>query len=361
MTEIVRVTGTILLGPQEEVGELWIVGGRVTFERPSGGETTTVTGWALPGLVDAHSHIGLAKGSGPADRAETEAQARADRDAGALLIRDAGSPIDTRWIDEVEDLPRIVRAGQHIARARRYIRGIGSEIEPDELVAQVRYEARRGGGWVKLVGDWIDRDSGDLSPCWPAEAVAAAVAAAHEEGARVTAHCFGEQSLVDFAAAGTDCIEHATGLTEDTIASFASQSIVIVPTLVNIANFPAFADAAGEKFPLYAAHMRDLHARRYATVAAAHEAGIPVRVGTDAGTAMPHGLIVSEVAELATAGLTPVEALDAGCWAARAWLGHPGLTEGAPADLVLLDADPRTDLAALRHPAAIVLRGRIVG
>ena len=57
------------------------------------------------------------------------------------------------------------------------------------------------------------------SPCWPADVLADAVAAAHEEGARVTAHCFGEESLRDLAAAGTDCVEHACGLEPDTIAA----------------------------------------------------------------------------------------------------------------------------------------------
>ena len=68
--------------------------------------------------------------------------------------------------------------------------------------------------------------------------LAEAVAAAHEEGARVTAHCFGEQSLRDLAAAGTDCVEHACGLEPETIASFAAGGIAIVPTLVNIDTFP---------------------------------------------------------------------------------------------------------------------------
>ena len=56
-------------------------------------------------------------------------------------------------------------------------------------------QARRGDGWVKLVGDWIDRGEGDLAPEWPADVLAAAIAAAHEEGARVTAHTFGTDAL----------------------------------------------------------------------------------------------------------------------------------------------------------------------
>ncbi|MFP3570797.1 hypothetical protein SB772_42900, partial [Paraburkholderia sp. SIMBA_030] len=85
-------------------------------------------GWVLPGFVDAHCHIGLGVG-GAVDEQTTLAQAQADLDAGTLLIRDAGSPTDTRWVQQREDLPRLLRAGRHIARSRRYLRGLGREIE----------------------------------------------------------------------------------------------------------------------------------------------------------------------------------------------------------------------------------------
>ena len=132
-----------------------------------------------------------------------------------LALRDCGSPVDTRALDDEPDLPRIIRAGRHIAAPRRYMPGLAVEVEPEDLAAEVRVQARRGDGWVKLVGDWIDRDDGDLAPEWPARGVRAAIAAAHEEGARVTAHTFGTDALPDLIDAGIDCIEHGTGLTED--------------------------------------------------------------------------------------------------------------------------------------------------
>jgi imidazolonepropionase-like amidohydrolase len=357
---VLHLRGHVLTGPDEadEVGEAWVVGGRVTFERPSS-SADPVEGWVLPGLVDAHCHIGV-DADGGVDDAATERFAVADRDAGALLLRDCGSPVDYRWVDEREDLPVVVRAGRHIARSRRYIRGLGHEVEPEELPAYAAAEARAGDGWVKLVGDWIDRATGDLAPCWPREALQAAIEAAHAEGARVTAHCFGEECLPDLVEAGVDCIEHATGLTDVTRGIAASRGVPIVPTLVNIANFPDFAAAGGDKFPLYAAHMTDLYERRYETVALAYEAGVPVFAGTDAGGSVGHGLLAREVAELVTAGLPPTAALDAACWGARSWLGRPGLEEGAQADLVVYAADPRADVGVLAHPARVVLRGRVV-
>lgn len=357
-----RIQGTVLVGPEEVRDELWVVDGRVSFTAPTGTaarDVRTVSGWVLPGLVDAHCHVGLDAG-GAVDRPTAQEQITADRAAGALLLRDAGSPADTRWVDDRADLPRLVRAGRHIARPRRYIRNYAAEVSPDGLVAEVVTQAGRGDGWVKLVGDWIDRGVGDLAPCWPADAAKAAIDAAHAAGARVTAHCFAEDSLADLVEAGIDCIEHATGLTEDTIPLFAARGVAIVPTLVNIATFEGIARGAEEKFPAYARHMRALHARRYDTVRAAYDAGIPIYVGTDAGGSLPHGLVAAEVAELRRAGLPVQAALSAATWSARAWLGHPALTEGAPADLVTYPADPRADVGVLAASDLIVLRGRPV-
>lgn len=353
--EVLHLRGPVLLGPDEVVGEAWAVGGRLTLTRPTG-EARTLEGWVVPGLVDAHCHVGL-DAHGAVDRVTAEQQALADRDGGTLLLRDAGSPADTRWVDDRDDLPVIVRAGRHIARPKRYIRGFAEEVEPDDLVAEVRRQAARGDGWVKLVGDWIDRDTGDLAPCWPASALGPAIAAAHEAGARVTAHCFAQNSLRDLVEAGIDCVEHATGLDEDTLPLLVERGVAIVPTLINIDTFPDIAAAGEAKFPAYAAHMRTLHARRHRTVLSAFEAGLPVYAGTDAGGSLAHGRIADEVLALAEAGLPPVAALDAACWSARAWLGRPALDEGAPADLLVLDGDPRADLRVLQAPRAVVLRG----
>jgi imidazolonepropionase-like amidohydrolase len=360
VTSALRLAGPVLVGPDDEREQAWVVGGRITYDEPTGPaiDTQTIEGWVLPGLVDAHCHIGLGP-HGAVDDATSEQQALADRAAGALLLRDAGSPVDTRWVQDRADLPRLVRAGRHLARPKRYLRGFAHEIEPEELTSYVVNEARSGDGWVKLVGDWIDRDAGDLTPCWPRWALDAAIAAAHDNGARVTAHCFGEDSIRDLVEAGIDCIEHGTGLTAETIPLLAERGIPIVPTLVNIANFPAIADEGEKRFPAYAERMRRLYARRHETVAHAHDAGIPAFVGTDAGGSLPHGLVAQEVAELMSSGLTAVDALDAGCWSARRWLGWPGLEEGAEADLVVYPTDPRVDPRVLAQPSAVVLRGRV--
>jgi imidazolonepropionase-like amidohydrolase len=361
MSEVLRVRGVVL--PEGEHREFHVVDGRITYEtHPDATDVTAGIGdcWILPGLVDAHCHVGL-DANGAVDELTQEAQATTDRDAGALLLRDCGSAADTRWIDGREDLPQIVRAGRHVARTKRYIRNFAHEVEPDELATYIAAEARRGDGWVKFVGDWIDRDTGDLSPSWPAEAVRDAIAAAHAAGARVTSHVFGEQALPDLIAAGIDCIEHGTGLSTALVDEMALRRVALVPTVTNLENFPKFAEAGEAKFPRYARHMRDLHARRRDTIGAAYEAGVQIYAGTDAGGQLPHGLVATEVEGLVSYGMSAYDAVGAASWRAREWLGFDSqLTEGARADLCVYAADPLADVRVLADPRRIVLRGRVV-
>jgi imidazolonepropionase-like amidohydrolase len=359
VTSPLHLSGVVL--PDGEHHELWVRDGRITFEPVPGAETVSRGGWLVPGLVDAHCHVGIGMGGVHVeDREGLREQALAERAAGVLALRDCGSPVDTRALDEEPDLPRIIRAGRHIARSRRYIPGLAVELEPADLAAEVRMQAGRGDGWVKLVGDWIDRGVGDLAPEWPREAIEAAIATAHAAGARVTAHTFGTDALPDLITAGIDCIEHGTGLTEELVAEMARRGTAVVPTLVNVENFPGFAAAGEQKFPSYASTMRRLYAHSGAVVRAAFEAGVPVFAGTDAGGGIRHGRIADEVRALHAAGLPAEAALAATSWSARSWLGLPCIEEGAPADVVVYDTDPRADLDVLRRPQRMLLRGRVV-
>lgn len=351
-----HLRGTVL--PDGEVKDLWIRDGKITFEKVSGAVTLSTGGWILPGLVDAHCHIGLGPG-GTVGEDDIEAQAHADLAVGVMLVRDCGSDADTRWVQGRADMPRLVRSGRHIARPKRYIRGLGLEIEPEQLIENVRTQAQAGDGWVKLVGDWIDRSVGDLAPLWPADIAAKAISVAHQEGARVTAHCFAEQSVQELVAAGIDCIEHGTGLDDVTIAEMALRGVHLVPTMINLENFPFYAEPAKEKYPTYYAHMHDLFRRRYETLGKAKEAGVPIHSGTDAGTVVKHGRIHDEIELLVTLG-GPQFALEAASWGARSWLGAANIEQGASADLIVVESNPQQQPAVLRKPTHMLMRGRRV-
>ena len=357
MAATLRFHGPVL--PDGEVRDLYVVGDHVTYE-PQPGAETAARGWIVPGLVDAHNHLGLEDG-GAVDDAETERQALADREQGALLLRDCGSPADTRWVHDRDDLPRLIRCGRHLARTKRYIRNYAHEVEPGELADHAAEQARASDGWIKLVGDWISREEGDLTPSFPADAVAAAIAAAHDAGAKVTAHCFGSDSLGPLLEAGIDCIEHGTGLREEHLGLMASRGVALVPTVLQTEKFPQYVTSGRDKFPAYASTMEALYRRRRDVLMAAYDAGIALFAGSDGGGTGRHGYLHEEVLALAAMGLPAEAALGGASWRARSWLGFtPDLAEGAEADFVVYDTNPLADLTVLARPAAVVLRGSVV-
>jgi imidazolonepropionase-like amidohydrolase len=346
--------------PDEVERDIYVVGDRLTFEPVAGAETVVRSGWAVPGLVDAHCHIGLVPPGVAATVEQARELAMVDRATGVLTIRDAGSPTPYAELDDEPEMPRLLRAGKHIAPPKRYIPHIPVEASGAELPAAVAEQAKAGNGWVKIVGDWIDRSAGDLGANYDRESLTKAVKAAHDNGARITVHTFSEDALPDLLAAGLDCIEHGTGLSPDLLDVMAKAGTALVPTMINIETFGGIAEKAQAKFPAYADHMRRLMAGFPDVVAAAHEAGVPIFAGTDAGGGIDHGLIAQEILRLHQTGMSASEALAAGSWKAREWLGLSGLVEGGLADLVVYDRDPRQDLGVLATPARMILRGRVI-
>ena len=88
MSSVLRVRGVVL--PEGEHRDLYVADGTITYD-PIPADVAA-EGWIVPGLVDAHCHIGLEE-DGPTDDAHAEEQAIQDRDGGTLLIRDCGSAL----------------------------------------------------------------------------------------------------------------------------------------------------------------------------------------------------------------------------------------------------------------------------
>ena len=137
-------------------------------------------------------------------------------------------------------------------------------------------------------------------------------------------HTFSEEGVEIMVQAGVDSVEHGTGLSLDLIDEMARRGTALVPTMINIRTFGTIADQARAKFPGYADHMLALRDRFPSVVRAAHEAGVPIYVGTDAGGGVRHGLAAEEMLLLHEAGIPAVDVL-----AARP--GGPGSGSASPA------------------------------
>jgi imidazolonepropionase-like amidohydrolase len=188
-----------------------------------------------------------------------------------------------------------------------------------------------------------------------------AIRVAHRLGVRVAAHTLGHTAIEPLITAGVDSIEHGIGLTEPLIDLMARNGTALVPTMLAVDTMRHVAALAETSYPEYAATLRAALERFPHMIRSAHDAGVPIYIGTDAGCEVRHGRIVEEIITLHhRTGIPASDLLAAASWRGRDWLHLGGLTEGGAADLTIYDHDPRHDLAALRTPTRVILRGRIV-
>src|SRR5690242_5869538 len=135
-----HLRGTVL--PEGDVRDIWVIGDRITLRRPAG-DTATVHegGFILPGLVDAHAHLGHHGDTMAFDPALFERAARGYASDGVTLLRIPGhrQPVPTA-VREKEDIPRLVTAGPWLAW-----NGLeqldGPQTVPDDLIAEARRQA----------------------------------------------------------------------------------------------------------------------------------------------------------------------------------------------------------------------------
>jgi imidazolonepropionase-like amidohydrolase len=280
----------------------------------------------LPGLVDAHVHLGFYP-------------AAAVLRGGVTTVRDLGWPagrlaaLRKAAAPAGAASPRVLAAGQIVTvpggyptRAAWAPPGTARPVRGEEEAALAVAElAEAGSCVVKVALD--DR----VGPTLPGPVLAALVAAARDRGLGVTAHVAGVRELEKALAAGVGELAHwpfaAPALPERLIARLAA-AVTVVPTL-HIEPSPA----------------------RLEGVRAFVRAGGRVVYGTDLGNqGPPPGADVAELRLLADAGLGPAGALAAATSVAAAHLGLADagrVAAGARADLLVVEGDPVADLGAL--------------
>jgi imidazolonepropionase-like amidohydrolase len=343
---VLRVSGFAL--PDGEPADLFADGDRWTSD-PVAGAELAAEGWLLPGLVDAHTHPGADAPGKPLDESMLRDDLRAHVAAGVTMIRSPGLAGDPpAWFGQDEDVPRAVHAGPWIAQHGQFFDGWGRRADHAELPAVAAAQAARS-GWAKIIGDWGPGDE----PV-PVDVLTAVVDAVHAVGGKIAVHSQQAAGGAAAVAAGVDSIEHGMCLDPQFLPQMAARGIALTPTLrVLMTSLDVVRQRPDS--PRKAWYLGGATAHP-GLVAAAAEAGVTILAGTDS---RPHGRVADEIRALAEAGLRPHDAIAAGSWTARGYLGLGGLTSGALADAVVYDADPRTDLAQLDAPRAVILRGRL--
>jgi imidazolonepropionase-like amidohydrolase len=305
--------------------------------------------YLIPGLIDAHVHLGIGGRPG--------ANALADLRAGFTTVVDLGalSHAILRLRDSINaglrPGPRVLAAGLWVGIKGGVCEftGIGIAGGAEQFRARIRENAAAGADVVKLcVSGWpadafANPGGSELSD----EVLAASVAEAHAEGKLAIAHAISRGSVQASLRAGVDGLAHAAYLDSATAAAMRDKRMFMIATLASLTGSDTSAASRG---------LRE-------SVALAHRLGVRILLGTDGGV-LPHGRNAEEALALRDAGLPPLEVLRAGTrYAAEAFRLADSLgavRRGMVADLVALDGDPLKDLAVLRKPRLVMVRGSIV-
>jgi imidazolonepropionase-like amidohydrolase len=339
---------------------VFVVDGRITFTEQEDATTILDGGYLIPGLVDTHAHLSLAS---PAPRhappeARVRASAKAQLDAGVLVLREPGSPDHaSRNLGPDEGLPRTYTGGRFLTPPGTYFPGLAREVTDEELPAAAEEEARFSSAWAKVIGEWVTED-GRMQANYRPETLADAARRVHALGARMAIHANIPDSIEAAIEAGFDSIEHGWNLQDDHIEAMRTRGITFVPTLIITPSAPHWIPGLGVT-PAWQRNLLDAAKRHHEVVCRAVEAGVQVLAGTDAGMG-PHGMVGMEIQLMLDAGVPPDLALGAASWLARRFMGLPGLEEGGPADIVAYPDDPTGNTAVLARPSLMILDGRVI-
>jgi imidazolonepropionase-like amidohydrolase len=329
----------------------------------------------LPGLIDAHVHLGFDGGPGPVARmrAETEAEqlilmlrsARELLRAGVTTARDLGARafLDVAVRDAIArgtaDGPRLVTAARPITPAGGHCWFMGGECDsPDELRRMVRLHHKMGADLIKVMatGGFMTEGPAPWHAQFTAGELRIVVEEAHRLGRRVAAHAHGTEGIARAVAARADTIEHCSFAGPDGIFGsafdpvladeIAAAGIFVCPT-INV-QAPIMRERYG---PVLEEVIMGLS-----------EHGVQIIAGTDAGTDdCPHGAYVCGLEALAEAGLRARDVLGAATLRAARALGvddRTGSVEpGKDADLIAVRGDPLRDISALHRVELVVARG----
>jgi imidazolonepropionase-like amidohydrolase len=302
---------------------------------------------AVPGMVDAHSHLTMPGGSHWIDRGFEPAESMlATAEDNARLLRQAG----VRWARDVGAPARDGRA-MSLTRAGSLPGDLSVEVtDGDQLLAAALGQLDDGADLVKLYLDGPDRETAPFTE----HEVRRVVDAVHARGKTVTAHSGVLAGARAGVAGGVDCLEHAFELDADLAAAMAAAGTAMVSTLAVLESLQSFATTT--LLPRFTTEegrgrIAERRARAHDSVRLAHAAGVLIAAGTDfGGGSLRANQLAWEVQTLVAAGIPPVDALRAATVNGGRLLGEPdagALREGGPADFVLVHGDPLSDPAAL--------------
>lgn len=353
--------------------------------RPGDGAVVTdIAGrYLLPGFISCHTHLqgqfpySLRSESEPATLTALRAAQRARQAllAGITTIRcvheqsRADLAVRAAAAAGWAMAPRILGAGRALTVAGGHGDGLGCAVASghEGFRAAAEEELAAGADHVKIfLTGGLGRPGESVGELQmePAE-ITGAVSAANSRGAYVVAHAGGSSAIRAGLAAGVRSFEHGYQLDGETARQLADAGAFLTPTMV-VTHVTDWMESHGLD-PSAVARSLAAREQHVAGVQAAVAAGVRIVNGTDFPPAdIDDGcpLFVREAELLASAGLTPLQSIQAATLTPADLLGFTGqlgkIAVGYRADMIALPADPTQDISALRDIKVVVSGGESI-
>ncbi|HEX7839653.1 MAG TPA: amidohydrolase family protein [Kofleriaceae bacterium] len=402
--------------PARDNAALMIEGDKITavgtagkLPRPKGARVIDLHGRTImPGLISAHSHVGLVTGT--ANRADAYTREAVQNAVvqyeqyGVTSVVTLG--LNRDLVFELRDQQKQGSfPGASIFTAGR---GIGAPnsvppqpVAPDQIYRPATADEARAavrelaGHHADLVKIWVDDNFGRFTKM-PPEVYKAVIDECHKQKLRVAAHVFYLADAKALVAAGVDVLAHSVRdlpVDDDLVRALKSRGVFYIPTLDVDESFFIFAEqpeVLSDEFFKHAVApelVQMFQSKEYRDKVAAnpavpkekaafavalrnvktlHDAGVQVAFGTDSG-ANPERISGwgehHELELMVRAGLTPMDAIVAATQKSAALLkatDRGTLEPGKRADFLVLAADPLADIRNTRQLVSIWHAGREV-
>ncbi|MGC9379056.1 amidohydrolase family protein [Streptomyces sp. MH13] len=350
-----------------------------------GQEVDAAGGWVMPGLIDTHVHFYDVRAvSDPDSMRAFEENELPERlglflDHGITTIKSVGDPtdgiLDTRARIAAGTLrgPRLLATGCGITGrdghpaatvfrdnpwARERFTGEAGSVQ--EIRDLVHHLADHKVDAIKLLSEGACAHSGGPRYLWqnpafpdgvalerlPLDLLRAGIEAGHERGLRVTVHTTQQVAAREAIEAGADGLEHGV-----TVEPLTDHSLIDLMLERGITYTPTL-------------WIDDAHPDARDNLRKVAEAGVHIALGSDtfSGRGMFGANTLEEAELMRAAGMTPTQVLAAGTSGASRQCVRPDLgtvTPGKRADLLVLNADPTTDIRNVRDLRMVILNGEL--
>lgn len=369
------------------------IGGRTII--PEGIEVIELPGTTLmPGMINAHEHPLMYTDDYQNAHLQSSSAYKALMGLAGLQRQLLAGWTTVRVMGDADvfyanqDIRKTIEAGvfvgPHLTGAAHYISitGGGGDINymspeqhvtadglvadgPEEIRKAIREEIKFGSDWIKLLVTGAFQSVGDnpRNVAFSPGELRAAVEEAARHGVPVAAHAHAAAGIKQAVTAGVRSIEHGTYIDDEAMRMMAESGTYLVPTIY-IGDYYAEGDLllAQDKQDDYTANYR---AEFLAAVGRAHKRGVKVAVGVDlGGYGVNPQVFAREFAVLVEAGLTPMEAIQAGTRVGAELLGRGDRTgtveAGKIADIIAVNGNPLKNISLLEEVVFVMVGGQVV-